>query len=1268
VAISLISALLIVCGAGRACTRSAFTARLTCADCAARGVSGDIFAHTPATTVATARYPRRDMRVTETSDSRFDVQGPLGSGGMGTVYRAYDPRLGRDIALKMLRTVTGRDLYRFKREFRSLADIVHPNLVSLHELHTTGGQWFFTMELVEGVTFATWVRPDRGPLDEDRLRAALPQLVEGVLALHVGGKLHRDLKPSNVLVTRDGRVVLLDFGLVSDVIAGAAERTHEATAVGTPAYMSPEQAADLPLTEASDWYSVGVMLYEALTGKRPFEGAPEALMRRKQVEVPASPRDLDPAAPEDLARLCLALLARDPAARPDGKAILETLGQAPSAALITLERVAVARPFIGRGAELEALRAAFADARSRTVAVYVHGESGIGKSQLVRHLLDEVAGEATVLEGRCYERESVPYKTLDTVVDAVTGVLLGLPEERARAAIPPDVAALARLFPVLKRVPVVAEKSVVAVLPPAGPELRARAFAALRGLLARLAADAPVVIAIDDLQWGDLDSAVFLGELVHLPDPVPLLLVLVHRPEDDGGVVARVRAELPGLGAGDQREVAVGPLPDDEARQLLLAVGAGSAAREAVIREAGGHPLFLAELARTVRHRGADSATLEELIGRRIAALPESAASLLRAAAVAARPVPFDLAMTAAGLSRVGTELQLLRAERLLRVRHLPDARGGDADVEHIEPYHDRIRQAAVSSTGAKHLRAMHEALARAYEARGTGSDKEILVAHWLAAGQLVRASDYAAEAAVAAEAALAFHRAAQLYSLAIEHGVHDAPARRALHRKRGDALASAGRLMEAAAEYAAAARGASDDDAMELDRLRVEALLRHGAMDEGLALSRRLLAQIDVSLPETRPATIRAIVRQLVRARLRGLRWTERAEADVPPDVLRRVDLLFTASSSVPYIDPVLGRLCQSHFLRAALDCGEPRRVCLALALELAYLGQHGPRAQRKIDRVTALVRPLAARVDSHYARGVAACMEGYVNFMLGRWSEARALLEDGLRTLREHGSGGRWEMNVCDQVLLTVLFYLGDAREAGRLLPRLVREAMERGDSYAQDGLRAWRGHPSWLLMGRLEDARAHVLAVEDASPAPGTIQVRHLHELIARVNIALYEGDGAAAQAHLDAGWPAIAASGLLRVQILRIESGLVRGRAGLAAGAAGDEVQRRAAATLGRGLARELEREGGWAVPIGKLLRGGAAALLGERDAAAILEDAERGFTAHHMALLADVARLRRSQLEGGTAGSARAAAARESMRERGVADVDAVSRMLCPLPA
>src|SRR5215467_8331199 len=265
---------------------------------------------------------------------RFEVRGTLGAGGAGVVYRAFDGQLQREVALKLLRQASGRDLYRFKKEFRALADIVHPNLVALHELHAADGDWFFTMELVEGVSFIDWVRPsgESGPgrprsdivaahVDLARLHGSLVQLVDALIALHRAGKLHRDLKPSNVLVTQTGRLTLLDFGLVATV----AEDNPERLAVGTPVYMSPEQAADQPLGEASDWYSLGAMLYEALVGRRPFEGESEQVMTRKQTEQPVAPRQLDPSAPSDLSQLCMMLLQPRPAARPSGLMVLEAL-------------------------------------------------------------------------------------------------------------------------------------------------------------------------------------------------------------------------------------------------------------------------------------------------------------------------------------------------------------------------------------------------------------------------------------------------------------------------------------------------------------------------------------------------------------------------------------------------------------------------------------------------------------------------------------------------------------------------------------------------------------------------------------------------------------------------------------------------------------------------------------------------------------------------------------------------------------------------------
>src|SRR6185503_7829998 len=153
-------------------------------------------------------------------------------------------------------------------------------------------QWVRPCEPTPDDPWDDMTQPSRfAPLDETRLRAALLQLVDGVAALHAAGKLHRDVKPSNVLCERE-RVALLDFGLIADVDAFHVDRTHERAAVGTPAYMSPEQAADKPLTDASDWYSVGVMLYEALTGRKPFEGPPDQVLTRKQKEDPPRPGEI----------------------------------------------------------------------------------------------------------------------------------------------------------------------------------------------------------------------------------------------------------------------------------------------------------------------------------------------------------------------------------------------------------------------------------------------------------------------------------------------------------------------------------------------------------------------------------------------------------------------------------------------------------------------------------------------------------------------------------------------------------------------------------------------------------------------------------------------------------------------------------------------------------------------------------------------------------------------------------------------------------------
>ncbi|HEV8324394.1 MAG TPA: serine/threonine-protein kinase, partial [Myxococcota bacterium] len=548
----------------------------------------------------------------------------IGAGGMGVVYEALDRERSARVALKTLQRVDAAAIYRFKQEFRALAHVMHPNLVVLHELVSAGDTWFFTMELVDGVSFLAHVREAEVPLeyqpttpslspppaapqdvtqhpaadrraaaatvDLARLRAALTGVAAGVTALHAAGKLHRDLKPSNVLVTPGGRTVILDFGLASSRGLERWDGSADEQLVGTPAYMSPEQARSQPLGPASDWYCVGVMLYEALTGRLPFSGAPLEVLMAKQAADPPAPSGLVADVPPELDALCMELLRRDPARRPSGGEVLARLKAGGGgdradesrrrSGAADVEAGATAAAFVGRQRQLLALGAAFeACGRGRPVAVFVQGPSGMGKTALVARFLDELRRRdaAVVLSGPCYERESVPYKALDSLVDELSRHLRRLPRAQAEALVPRDVHALGRLFPVLRRVEAIdaAPRRAFEIQDP--QEVRRRAFAGLKELLARMADRRQLVLHIDDVQWGDADSAALLLELLGPPDPPALLVVatVLSLPSPSAATARRKELDvIPGvawrdltpLAAADAGGLERGPLVDRAAR------------------------------------------------------------------------------------------------------------------------------------------------------------------------------------------------------------------------------------------------------------------------------------------------------------------------------------------------------------------------------------------------------------------------------------------------------------------------------------------------------------------------------------------------------------------------------------------------------------------------------------------------------------------------------------------------------------------------------
>ncbi len=681
---------------------------------------------------------------------------------MGVVYEALDKLRDRTIALKTLSHVDANSIYRIKNEFRALSDVSHPNLVDLYELAAESGYWFFTMEKIEGKSFLerlrpgadssgssparhaskdntiitsqantrplsdTWIRklrdaaqssaatkaspPQRSglptpaepqSLDEPLLRETLRQLARGMGALHDAGKLHRDIKPSNVLITPVGRVVLLDFGLATELEEQKLLRsTLDGQVCGTVAYMSPEQALCDALTPASDWYSVGVMLFEVLTGQLPFEGPMFKVLTDKQQFEPPDPNALASELPQDLVALCAALMQRDPKARPTGADVLSQLGapkKVPLTPVLGWQDPSGDLPLIGRETELERLL----EACQHNAVSIVTGPVGIGKSAVLRRFCQLISGGALVLTGRCYERESVPYKAIDSLIDALASYLRKLPVPKLKELVSPQIHHLARLFPVLLRI-----DGLRRIRKPTNPEgpLRSKhklAFDALEALLDRMGEERPLVLALEDLHWGDEESGRLLARLMNGVDPGRRLLAGSCRAQE-GPLLAQ-------LNVLDPSYIELGPLEPNAAARLARIVlerrrdrseepQAPLEARiKAIAKESDGTPLFVLEMAGyaiselpTPSMNTPDELQLEAVLKERFRTLSAPAARLLELTCIADMPVHLSVANLAAKLPKRDRAAAVeLRAQGL--IHDFTEETG-----ELIEVTHERVRKAVL--------------------------------------------------------------------------------------------------------------------------------------------------------------------------------------------------------------------------------------------------------------------------------------------------------------------------------------------------------------------------------------------------------------------------------------------------------------------------------------------------------------------------------------------------------------------------------------------
>ena len=480
---------------------------------------------------------------------RYVTLKKLGEGGKGVVYKARDTALNRVVAIKMLKSaVSSEEAYsRFMREAQAVAKLNHPNIVTIHDIGKEDGKQFFVLEFVDGMSLRELMGTyPEGKCDMQTVLRIGIDVCNALQYAHSQSVLHRDIKPENIMITQEGTAKLMDFGLAK--MLGQPSITQEGVIVGTVAYVAPEIALGKGADARSDLYSLGAVLYEAVTGRPPFPSDDSVKIIFSHIhDYPISPNKLNPKVPQALAECIMKLLEKEPAKRYQNTAdLLNVLREIAEGFLrevyVPSHKPSVVVPpprpsavretqLIDRVEEMNLLRETVDRAvRREGGLVFLYGEAGIGKTRLTRELgaYARLRG-MQVLYGRCpalFRMDGVPpYVLWNEVI-----------KDYLQVCTPEQLYRVIGFYPseVCKLVPEIKQK--LGTIPqslPINPEQeRDRLFEAVSQFMINLSKETPLLIILDDLQWTDQSSLLLLHYLARGVYREPLLLLGAYRDTD----------------------------------------------------------------------------------------------------------------------------------------------------------------------------------------------------------------------------------------------------------------------------------------------------------------------------------------------------------------------------------------------------------------------------------------------------------------------------------------------------------------------------------------------------------------------------------------------------------------------------------------------------------------------------------------------------------------------------------------------------------------
>jgi predicted ATPase len=640
----------------------------------------------------------------------YEIRALLGSGGMGQVYRAFDPRLGREIALKIIRRVASDDessLDRLLREATLASGLNHPNIVTIYETGVVNDERYIAMELIDGTTVRQLAAQG---LPLSRIVGIARQVSEALAVAHAAQIVHRDIKPDNVMVRPDGYVKLLDFGLARvqpDPFAGPTRqpstgvRTDSGRILGTIGYMAPEQARGEPVTAEADIFSLGVLLYELVTGRHPFMAASQlGTLHALLWETPEPPSLHNPDLPRALDQVILEAMQKDQRLRPGASEVMyrlalahdSSIATALSSVTVTPRRSAAIAGIVGREHELDALNHEFERTqRGKARLVVVSGEAGVGKTTLVEAFVQQLEDRGEPMRagrGRCSERlaGSEAYLPVLEALDSLQrNEQLGSLSRLIRAVAP---SWYAQLMP-----PTENDSSAARLAAETSGGSQERLKREIASLLEEVGRIQPVILWFDDVHWADPSTTDLIGYLARRLDNTRLMIVATGRPSELAqGRHPFLSLKLDLVARGLCREISPSYL-DEAAIDRYIALqfpehAFPSGLASLIHTRTEGNPLFMADILRELRRRQVvqqkdgrwvmteELATMarempesvRSLIQRKLDGLDDTERRLLSAASV--QGMDFDSAILAGALNLdeedVETRLERLEREHAL--------------------------------------------------------------------------------------------------------------------------------------------------------------------------------------------------------------------------------------------------------------------------------------------------------------------------------------------------------------------------------------------------------------------------------------------------------------------------------------------------------------------------------------------------------------------------------------------------------------------------